>query len=178
MGVIKIEGKSVTLDDQIIDAGPEAIKAALSVDFPDVENAHIEVIGSRAPGVVRSASVVKQGTGKGVDINLTGSHAVLGVKKTSVEDHVYTGATSAVKEMFRRYELTRFAGAVVDLIITQCGCGSSDPHPDSHFVVIVAGPFHSSEEAMDAVDQVAKQRAQVLSYNSRLLRTNNTGADS
>lgn len=65
MGVIKIEGKSVTLDDQIIDAGPEAIKAALSVDFPDVENAHIEVIGSKAPGVVRTASVVKQGTGKG-----------------------------------------------------------------------------------------------------------------
>ena len=57
MGVIKIEGKSVTLDDAIIDAGIPAIRAALSVDFPDVENAEIEVIGSRAPGVVRSATV-------------------------------------------------------------------------------------------------------------------------
>jgi len=67
MGVIKIEGKSVTLDDAIIDAGIPAIKAALSVDFPDVENADIEIIGSRAPGVVRSATVVKRGTGKGND---------------------------------------------------------------------------------------------------------------
>jgi hypothetical protein len=66
MGVIKIEGKSVTLDDAIIDAGIAAIKAALSVDFPDVENADIEIIGSRAPGVVRSATVVKRGTGKGM----------------------------------------------------------------------------------------------------------------
>lgn len=66
MGVIKIEGKSVTLDDQIIDAGIPAIKAALSVDFPDVENADIEIIGSRAPGVIRSATVVKRGTGKGL----------------------------------------------------------------------------------------------------------------
>jgi hypothetical protein len=65
MGVIKIEGKSVTLDDAIIDAGIAAIKAALSVDFPDVENADIEIIGSRAPGVARSATVVKRGTGKG-----------------------------------------------------------------------------------------------------------------
>ena len=68
MGVIKIEGKSVALDDSIIDGGIQAIKLALMVDFPDIENADIEIVGSRAPGVARSATVVKRGTGKGAQL--------------------------------------------------------------------------------------------------------------
>ncbi len=65
MGLVRIEGKEISLDDSIIDAGIPAVKAALSVDFPDVENADVEIVGQRAPGVVRSATVVKRGTGKG-----------------------------------------------------------------------------------------------------------------
>jgi len=67
MGVVNIEGKPVTLDDAIIKAGPEAIKAALSVDFPDVENAIITVVSGGASGSAHTASVVKRGTGKGND---------------------------------------------------------------------------------------------------------------
>jgi hypothetical protein len=70
MGVVRIEGKPVTLDDVIIDAGPAAIRDALSVDFPDIENADITVDAvepASAPAVVtsRSASVVKRATPKG-----------------------------------------------------------------------------------------------------------------
>lgn len=65
MGVINIEGKSITLDDRIIDAGMEAIKAALSVDFPDVENADITIERPAHVGAPRVASVTKRGTGLG-----------------------------------------------------------------------------------------------------------------
>lgn len=67
MGLVNIGGKEITLDNAIIDAGPAAIKAALSVDFPDVENADIEVVGQRSPAIVtpRSATVVKRATTKG-----------------------------------------------------------------------------------------------------------------
>lgn len=67
MGLIHIEGKPITLDDSIIEAGVPAIRMALSVDFPDVENADIQIIGSRAPGIVtsREATVVKRSTPKG-----------------------------------------------------------------------------------------------------------------
>jgi hypothetical protein len=65
MGVVKIEGKPITLDDAIIDAGIPAIKAALSVDFPDVENADIQIERPTRAGAPLTASVVKRGTGKG-----------------------------------------------------------------------------------------------------------------
>jgi len=70
MGVVRVEGKPITLDDAIIDAGPETIRAALSVDFPDIENAEITVDAvepASAPAIVtsRSASVVKRATPKG-----------------------------------------------------------------------------------------------------------------
>jgi predicted lipid-binding transport protein (Tim44 family) len=65
MGVVKIEGKSVTLDDAIIKAGPSAIIDALSVDFPDVEEADIEVESQARVGAPVTATVVKKGTHKG-----------------------------------------------------------------------------------------------------------------
>jgi len=68
MGVVRVEGKPVTVPDPIIEAGTEAIRAALSVDFPDLENAKITIdTPGRAPAVVtsRSASVVKTATPKG-----------------------------------------------------------------------------------------------------------------
>ena len=68
MGVVNVEGKTVTLDDEIIGAGTEAIRAALSVNFPDIENARITVDSpGRAPAIItsRSATVVKSATPKG-----------------------------------------------------------------------------------------------------------------
>lgn len=70
MGVVRVGSKPVSLDDSIIDAGTEAIRDALSVDFPDIENATITIDSrepTRAPAVVtsRSATVVKQATPKG-----------------------------------------------------------------------------------------------------------------
>jgi hypothetical protein len=65
MAVVKIEGKPITLDDAIIDAGDAAIRAALSVDFPDVENAEIEIERPTRAGHPATATVVKRGTGKG-----------------------------------------------------------------------------------------------------------------
>jgi hypothetical protein len=64
VGTVTVEGKSVSLDQEIIDAGIEAIRGALSVDFPDIENATIEI--DQKPGsTVRTAQVVKRGMGKG-----------------------------------------------------------------------------------------------------------------
>jgi len=68
MGVVRVEGKPVTVPDAIIEAGTEAIRAALSVDFPDLENAKITIdTAGRAPAIVtsRSATVVKSAMPKG-----------------------------------------------------------------------------------------------------------------
>lgn len=69
MGVVRVQGKPVTIPDAIIEAGTEAIRAALSVDWPDLENAKITIDSppGRAPAVVtsRSATVVKTATPKG-----------------------------------------------------------------------------------------------------------------
>jgi hypothetical protein len=66
MGLVRIEGKEISLDDQIIDAGIPAIRAALSVDFPDVENADIDIVKPVRAGAPKAATVVKRGTGKGI----------------------------------------------------------------------------------------------------------------
>ena len=70
MGVVSVEGKHVTIDDAIIAAGTEAIRDALAVEFPDIENAEISIAGvesPRSPAIVtsRSATVVKRATPKG-----------------------------------------------------------------------------------------------------------------
>lgn len=55
MAVVTIDGKPVTLDDEIVALGKEAVRAALSVDFPGVENADIVIdskVGKGAPAVV------------------------------------------------------------------------------------------------------------------------------
>jgi hypothetical protein len=56
MAVVHIEGKPVTLDDEIVKLGKEAVRAALAVDFPGVENADIviEEKGGRAPAITVS----------------------------------------------------------------------------------------------------------------------------
>ncbi len=65
MGVVLIEGKPITLDDEIIKAGKQTIRDALWVDFPDIELEDIEIQRSTAAGAPLEATVVKRGQGKG-----------------------------------------------------------------------------------------------------------------
>jgi hypothetical protein len=60
-----VDGKSFTLDQEIIDAGVPAIKAALAVDVPDIENAEIVIDEPKQAGAPRTATIVKRGMGKG-----------------------------------------------------------------------------------------------------------------
>ena len=58
MAVLYVEGKPVTLDDEIVRAGDEAIRAALAIDIPGVESMHIEIeqpAHEGAPVVVKTA---------------------------------------------------------------------------------------------------------------------------
>ena len=67
MGVVHVGEKPITLPDEIIDAGEEAIRAALAVEIPDIENAEITIARAEAPAIVtsRSATVVRKATPKG-----------------------------------------------------------------------------------------------------------------
>jgi hypothetical protein len=65
MAIVKVEGKEVTLPDDVVKAGKAAIKALLAVNgFPAIENAHIEIAGGEngAPAIV---NVTPRSTGKG-----------------------------------------------------------------------------------------------------------------
>src|ERR1051325_8040879 len=65
MATIKIEGKEVTLPDDVVKAGPDAIRAVLAANgFPAVEGAHIEIEGGKsgAPAIVK---VSPRAPGKG-----------------------------------------------------------------------------------------------------------------
>jgi hypothetical protein len=65
MAVVKVEGKEITLPDDVVKAGIPAIKALLAVNgFPAIENAHIEIEGGQngAPAIVQ---VTPRSTGKG-----------------------------------------------------------------------------------------------------------------
>jgi hypothetical protein len=75
-GTVTVEGKSVSLDQEIIDAGVEAIRAALSVDFPDIENAVIDVEQPKPGSSVRTAQVVKRGMGKGAPLSPAQAYVV------------------------------------------------------------------------------------------------------
>lgn len=67
MGVVNVGEKQITVPDAIIDAGVEAVRMALAVDIPDIENADITIEKPSAPAVVtsRKATVVKRSTPKG-----------------------------------------------------------------------------------------------------------------
>lgn len=65
MAVVKIEGKEITLPDDVVKAGDGAIRAVLAANgFPAVENAAIEIVGGKggAPAIVK---VAPRSTGKG-----------------------------------------------------------------------------------------------------------------
>ena len=66
MATIKIEGKEVTLPDDVVKAGDGAIRAVLAANgFPAVEGAHIEIEGGKggAPAIVK---VSPRAPGKGL----------------------------------------------------------------------------------------------------------------
>jgi hypothetical protein len=65
MAVVKIEGKEITLPDDVVKAGDKAIRAVLAANgFPAVENADIQIVGGKqgAPAIV---NVSPRSTGKG-----------------------------------------------------------------------------------------------------------------
>ena len=65
MALVKIEGKEVTLPDDVVKAGEKAIRAVLAANgFPAIENADIQIVGAKggAPAIV---SVAPRSTGKG-----------------------------------------------------------------------------------------------------------------
>lgn len=57
MGLVSIDGKEVALDDLIIDAGDVAIRAALAADFPDTEDADIQIVRPAASVAASSVRV-------------------------------------------------------------------------------------------------------------------------
>jgi hypothetical protein len=68
MGLVYVGEKPITVPDAIIDAGEEAIRMALAVDIPDIENAEITIDKPTSAAVVtdrRSATVVRKATPKG-----------------------------------------------------------------------------------------------------------------
>lgn len=169
MGLIKIEGKEVSLPDEIIAAGTTAIRAALSVDFPDVENADIEIVTPTRAGDPKAATVVKRGTGKG-GFSLSSSRSRHAGGK-STREHVTENAAHVASELLRRAEANNRASVLIELATTSCACGSEDSHPDMHFVIAVGGPFGSPEEAMDALaETVVTQRTEILRADQRLRR--------
>jgi hypothetical protein len=65
MATVRIEGKEITLPDDVVRAGAEAVRAVLAASgFPAVENAHILMPDS--PGA--PAIVTPRSTGKGAEV--------------------------------------------------------------------------------------------------------------
>jgi hypothetical protein len=63
MAIVKIEGKSITVPDEIAALGKEAVRNLLSQEFPAIENAQIEIVKEEgAPAVI---TVTKRATPKG-----------------------------------------------------------------------------------------------------------------
>lgn len=65
MAIVKIEGKTLTVPDELAAAGKDAIRAALSIDFPAVENAQIEIVEPKEKGAPSIITVTKRATPKG-----------------------------------------------------------------------------------------------------------------
>lgn len=175
MGTVKIEGKEVALDDAIINAGIPAIKAALSVDFPDVENADVQIVTPTKSGGPRTATVVKRGTGKGNDPHFAFvSGRSIQSKGKSVRQHLEENAQHCAQELCRRIEAQQRPGVVVELAKTSCTCG--DSHPDEHWLFVIGGPFEGPEHALRALEDVVRERARMLKSNQYLSASDITGA--
>lgn len=64
MATVMVDDKEMFLPDEIVKAGVEACRMALSVDIPDIENADIRIMNSSSIVSPRSSSVsvVKKST--------------------------------------------------------------------------------------------------------------------
>jgi len=67
MAVVEIEGKKITLPDDVVRAGDKAIRSVLAANgFPAIENAEIKIEGSKSGGapsvIVSPRSTTKGGT--------------------------------------------------------------------------------------------------------------------
>lgn len=64
MAVVYVDKKPVTLDDEIVGLGVDAVRAALAVDFPGVENADIRIEQPKAAGAPATVTVSKRAAPK------------------------------------------------------------------------------------------------------------------
>jgi hypothetical protein len=64
MAVVKIEGKEVTLPDEIVALGKEAVRTALEADFPGAANADIQIEGKKGGGAPAVVTVSKRAAPK------------------------------------------------------------------------------------------------------------------
>lgn len=66
MAIVRIEGKEIPLDDDIVNAGKDAVVAVLSANgFPGASVANIEIVGPKKPGGSPSVKVTSRATTKG-----------------------------------------------------------------------------------------------------------------
>jgi hypothetical protein len=115
-GVVNVGGKQFTLDQQIIDAGVPAIRAALAIDVPDIENAEIVIDEPVRVGEPRTASIVKRGMGKGGGSPLSPAQQhVLDVLSRADE---YVNPAVKLAEAIQRAELNGDGEAFVESLRT------------------------------------------------------------
>jgi hypothetical protein len=121
MGVVLIEGKPITLDDEIIKAGKQTIRDALWVDFPDIEIEDIEIQRSTAAGAPLEATVVKRGQGKGQvedDLLLAQQHVIRALEHAPefINPAIALAAKVMAAEARGDYEFyrTAFKGGLVE----------------------------------------------------------------
>ena len=66
MAVLRIEGKEITLPDDVVNAGEAAIRAMLAANgFPAIENANVDIIEGKEPGATTIVVVSPRPLGKG-----------------------------------------------------------------------------------------------------------------
>jgi hypothetical protein len=71
MGIVNIEGKKITLDDDVIRAGPEAVRQVLSASgFPAAAVAKVVIEQPKTKGGSATVSVTPRSTGKGAPSDL------------------------------------------------------------------------------------------------------------
>jgi hypothetical protein len=76
MGIVKIEGKEVTLDDDVIRAGEEAVRQVLSASgFPAASVAKVKIDKPSKPGAPSIVTVSPRSTGKGAALEDIGEIA-------------------------------------------------------------------------------------------------------
>jgi hypothetical protein len=58
MATIQVKGKPIHLDDKIVEAGEDVIRAALAASFPDAATMDFHIVGQEAARVTERAPAV------------------------------------------------------------------------------------------------------------------------